>query len=225
MIETNVSPFRSRHDIRRTEQSVKHILSGGTPRWVSHPKDFKQYANEVYFEEKEKSDKLVLSYRMEEQDTLTDEKARKKGALSTREFIKKLRDNGVNCFTYQVPPDPKTPKSMINTVGLWCEVPSERSIGFLYRGIRHQYMTWMDIPFMYEWSVLRLDDHQLPAGEKYRGWRTVLARLVMRKVLTELRAHQIFGEPSGATSKIYKRTLYDFRNGRIKLNDRPSISE
>jgi hypothetical protein len=225
MIETNASPFRSQHNVKVTEQSIKNILADGTPRWVSHPKDFKEYANEEYYREKEQSDRLVSAYRMEEQDTLTDEKARKVGKISTREFIKKLRDNGVNCFTYQVPPDAKTPASMRNTVGLWCEVPSERSIGFSYRGINHQYVTWMDIPFMYEWSILRLDDHQLPAGEKYRGWRTVLARLVMRKVLSEVKANRIFGEPSGATSKIYKRTLFEFRNGRIKLNDRPAATE
>lgn len=140
--------------------------------------------------------------------------------MEVRAFIKKLRDNRIKCFLYQVPPGPKTPPAMVNTVGLWAEVPSQRGIGHLYQGTRHQYMTWMDIPFMYEWSVLRLDEHQIPIGEKHRGWRTVLSKLICRKVLTETKAHQIFGAPGGATSCIYKRTLFEFRNGRCRPNER-----
>jgi hypothetical protein len=214
------SPIRSRIDTRRTDQAIKHILADGTPAWISRPQDFKQWARECYLEDKEDSDRQVLAYRMEEQDTLTDEAARMIHPMDTRNFIQKLRDNGIKCFTYQVPLGPGTPVTMLNTVGLWAEVPSQRSIGHLYQGTRHQYMTYLDIPFMFEWSVLRVDPHGLPNGEKYRGWRTVVSKLIAMKVVTEIKAHQIFGEPIGATSKIYKRTLYEFRNGRYKPNDR-----
>jgi hypothetical protein len=224
MIETNASPFRSRHNIAATERAVKDILKDGTPRWVSHPQDFKQWAAEVYHQEKEESDKLALGFREEEQDTLTDVKARRVKPMDSRAFIQKLRDNGIKCFTYQIPHTPNTPGMMVNTVGLWCVVPGEEQIGFKYQGHRYQYMTWMAIPMMWEWSLLPVDEHQIPVGEN-RGWRTVVARLIARKVLTEIKAHEIFGEPSGATSKIYKRTLFEFRNGRYKPNDRPITAE
>lgn len=219
MIETDEIPFRSNIN---PEKMVREITRYGIPRWASHPLEFKNWAKECYAREKEQSDQQVRGYQMEEQDTLSDEKCRMINPISTREFIQKLRNNGVKCFTYQIPPDAKTPPTMLNTVGLWCEVPTERAIGHIYQGHRHQYMTWLQIPAMFEWSVIRLDAHNLPAGEKYRGWRTVLARLIMRKVLTEKKAERIFGIPSGATSKIYRKTLYDFRNGRIKLNDGPT---
>jgi hypothetical protein len=221
MIETSQSPIRSRHDVRRTERSVKQILANGTPRWVSHPKDFKHWAQEMYLKDKEDSDKQVSGYRIEGQDLLTDEKARKINPMATRDFIKKLRDNGVKCFTYQVQSD-KTPGSIVNTVGLWCEVPSQRGIGHLYQGIRHQYITWMDIPMMYEWSILRVDPHGLPIGEKYRGWRTVISEMVKRKVFSEQKAHQMFGLPSGRQSLFYRKRMHIYRNGAYKQNERPA---
>lgn len=221
MIETNTNPIRSRINMRQTERAIKELTSGGVPRWASHPLEFKNWALEVYAKDKEDSIRQVSSYRMEEQETLTDEKARMVGRMGSREFIEKLRANGVRCFTYQVQSG-NTPATMVNTVGLWCVVPGQEQAGHIYNGAGHQYMTWMDIPFMFEWSVLRLDPHQLPIGEKYRGWRTVLSKLIRRKVFTEQKAHEIFGIPSGATSKIYKRTLYDFRNGRLN-EPRPEL--
>jgi len=213
-------PIRSNMTVAKAQRSAKAILKYGTPRWLSHPRDFKQWALECYLKDKEQSDAQVADYRMEEQETLTDYKARMIHQMGTREFIKKLRDNGVHCFTYQAPQNAGTPREMLNTVGLWCEIPSQRAIGHEYQGHKHQYICYLDIPTMYEWSVLRTDAHGLPIGEAYRGWRTVLSQLIQRKVLTESKAHEIFGSPSGATSRIYRRTLYNLRNGRIKPNDR-----
>lgn len=67
---------------------------------------------------------------------------------------------------------------------------------------------------MYEWSILKLDNHNLPAGE-LRGWRTVLAELIKSEILTEWQAHQIFGQPSGnACFRRYRETLWELRNGK-----------
>jgi hypothetical protein len=211
---------RSNWSRTRAEKAAKEILGKGIPRWASHPGEFKNWALECYARDKEESERQVAAYRLEEQETLKDHKARMVRLIGTREFIKKLRDSGVSCFTYQVPPTDQTPRELLNTVGLWCEVPSERGIGHLYRGIRHQYICYMDIPTMYEWSVLRTDAHDLPIGEAFRGWRTVLSQLIQKKVLTEAQAHNIFGPPYGQTSRVYRKTLYEFRNGRLKQNDR-----
>jgi hypothetical protein len=212
--------IRSNMTVAKAWKSTREILRGGVPRWASHPKDFKNWALECYFEDKERSDAQVADYRMEGQDLLTDRKARLIKGMHSRSFIQKLRDNGVNCFTYQVPPGPETPKELLNTVGLWAEVPTERGIGHLYRGIRHQYVCYMQIPMMYEWSLLRLDAHHLPIGEAHRGWRTVLSQLILKKVLTEAQGHRIFDEPTGRQSLKYRKTLYEFRNGRLQQNDR-----
>jgi hypothetical protein len=213
-------PIRSNMTPAKAARTARKLMRYGVPRWASHPHEFKNYALECYQRDKEQSDAQVADYRMEGQDLLTDRKARLINGMHSRDFIEKLRDNGVNCFTYQVPPGPETPKELLNTVGLWAEVPNERGIGHLYRGIRHQYVCYMDIPMMHEWSLLRLDRHNLPIGEAHRGWRTVVSQLILKKVLTESQAHQIFGAPKGRQSLKYRKTLYEFRNGRLQQNDR-----
>jgi hypothetical protein len=212
-------PIRSNWNLARAVKNVKELLKDGVPRWASHPREFKNWALECYLRDKEISDAQVAEYRLEDQDVFSNSKAIGL-MMGSRAFIKKLRDNGVRCFTYQVPPGPETPPEMVNTVGLWAEIPSEKGIGHEYQGHRHQYICYMDIPSMYEWSLARLDKHNLAIGEKHRGWRTVLSQLILKKVLTETQAHKIFGEPCGQRSKIYRRTMHKFRNGRIKPNDR-----
>lgn len=213
------NPIRSRHRLGQTESAIKRILADGTPAWVSRPQDFKQWAKELYLKDKEDSDRQVSGYRIEGQDLLTDEKARKINPIAIERFMKKLRDNGVKCFLYQVQ-SPNTPATMVNTVGLWCVIPGQERLGHIYKGQGHQYITWMDIPFMYEWSVLRVDIHQLPIGEKHRGWRTVISEMVKRKVFTEQKAHDIFGPPSGRQSLFYRQRMHTYRNGRYQHNER-----
>lgn len=212
--------IRSNWNLARAKKAAREITRRGVPRWASHPREFINWAKECYLRDKETSDRQVADFRIEGQDLLADQKAHVGRMIGTREFIQKLRENGVHCFMYQIPPGPDTPPELLNTVGLWAEVPSERAIGHEYQGRRHQYICYMDVPSMHEWSLLRLDAHNLPIGERHRGWRTVLAQLIIRKVLTEADAHRIFGEPYGRRSKFYRRTLYEFRNGRLKINDR-----
>lgn len=221
MIDLNqpISPIRSRIDTERTDQAIKRILADGTPRWVSHPQEFKSWAQELYIKEQEESKKQVSGYKIEGQDLLTDEKARKINPLSIERFMQKLRDNGVKCFLYQVQ-SPNTPAAMINTVGLWCVIPGKERLGHIYKGEGHNYITWMDVPFMYEWSVLRVDDHNLPIGEKHRGWRTVVSEMVKNKVFSEQKAHQIFGPPSGRQSLFYRQRMHTYRNRRYEQNER-----
>jgi hypothetical protein len=219
-ISSQLDRIRSNMSVAKAERAAQKILKHGTPGWLSRPKEFKNWALECYHRDKERSDAQVADYRMEGQDLLTDRKARLIHTMHSRDFLRKLRDNGVQCFTYQVPPGPDTPKEMLNTVGLWAEVPTEKAIGHEYKGHRHQYICYMDIPYMHEWSLLRLDAHNLPIGEAHRGWRTVLSQLILKKVLTETEAHRIFGAPNGRQSLRYRRTLYEFRNGRLRQNDR-----
>ena len=173
-------------------------MSGGTPDWVSHPEEYKAFVKESFAAEKEASDEQVESYKMDGQDLLTDEKPRKVHIIQTRDFIKRLRDNGIKCFTVD--------NGLANTVALWAA-----------RGQQMIYIAYLQVPAMYEWSILRLDRHNLPAGEKFRGWRTVLAQLIVKDVLTEETAHKIFGKPTGGhVSSRYRKTLWLRRNGSRK---------
>lgn len=191
-------PWVEHHDTVTTKETIKEILKAGTPRWYSHPEEFKNYAIEAMQEEKEISNDMVLGYKIEDQEQLIDFKARNVNIISTIEFLRKLKDNGVRCFASYA--------GMPQTVGLWAYVPSKT-------GDTVRYITYMQIPAMIEWSVLRLDAHNLPNGEDYRGWRTVVSELIKKKVLTERRAMEIFGNPTDSiVSRRYRRTLHEYRH-------------
>ena len=187
-------------DNSTTRDSIKQLLAGGTPDWVKHPEQYKNFVKESFAAEKEMSDQQVESYKMDNQDLLSDEKPRKVHAIATRDFIKKLRDNGVRCFTVD--------NGLAGTVGLWAA-----------RGTQMVYVCYLQIPAQYEWSVLRLDAHNLPNGERFRGWRTVLMQLIVKDILTEEKAHKIFGKPTGGiVSSLYRKTLW-FRRNKMKKHD------
>lgn len=193
--------FTHHHDLPTTEASVQQILAGGTPDWVRFPQDYKNYAREAFAREKEISDEMVERYRMDDQEDLTNAKARMVNQMSTDEFMRKLRTNSVcpvKCFTVY--------NGLQGTVGLWCLPPKLTG--------RARYVSYIRTPFMYEWSLLLLDNHNLPKGE-LRGWRTVLSELIKSEILTEWQAHQIFGQPSGNKCfRRYRETLWEIRNGK-----------
>jgi len=194
---SDVDVIKSRHDLATTRESIKALLADGTPNWYKFPNDYKNFVRESFQEEKEISDSQVASYKMEDQHVLTNEVARKVNPMGTRDFILKLRKNGVRCFTIF--------NGMSQTVGLWAMRPN---------AVEPTYVCFLQIPAMYEWSLLRLDHHGLPAGERFRGWRTVLAQLIVKKILTEQKAHQIFGYPTESINgRRYRETLFNYRNG------------
>lgn len=195
---SDVDPIRSKHDLNTTRQSIKALLANGTPDWVRFPNDYKQFVKESFAEEKELSDMQVAGYRMEDQELLTNTVARKVNPIGTRDFILKLRMNGIKCFTI----DNGFPRG---TVALWAFKPFENQA---------TYVCYLQVPAMYEWSVLRLDHHGLPNGEDFRGWRTALAQMIVKKIVTERRIHDVFGRPTDSvTGRRYRETLFNFRTG------------
>lgn len=193
-------------DNATTRDSIRQLLAGGTPDWIKHPEDYKNFVKEAFAAEKEQSNEQVEGYKMLGQEILADEKPRKVHPIGTREFVKKLRDNGVRCFTVD--------NGLAGTVALWAA-----------RGQEIVYIAYLQVPAMYEWSVLRLDAHNLPNGEKFRGWRTVAMQLIIKEILTEDQVNQIFGKPTGGVvSSIYRKTLWDRKNKkRLKSNANPTL--
>jgi len=190
--------FKRHHDLATTHQTIKELLKDGTPDWYSHPEDYKNYAKEAYAYDKEMSDGMVEEYRMEDQTELIDFKARNINIISSKDFVIKLRENGIPCLALY--------NGMPGTAGLWAIVPTAH-------GADVRYVTFLQIPAMIEWSVLRLDAHNLPNGEDYRGWRTVVCELIKRGVITEQKAHEIFGPPTDSiVSRRYRKSLFNYRH-------------
>lgn len=193
------NPFNEHHDISATHEAVRQMLAGGTPNWVRWPQDYKAFVKESFAAEKEISDKMAAQYRWDDQEILTNRQARMVNAMSTRDFVKKLNENSIKTML--------TDSGMAKTIGLWCVVPNQVQ--------KLRYICYLQVPAMYEWSVLRLDSHGIPSGEEFRGWRTVAVQLVEKEIITEAQCHQIFGAPSAnKISARYYRSLWEKRHAR-----------
>jgi hypothetical protein len=195
--------WNEKHDVNATHEAIQEMLAGGTPNWVKWPQDYKSYAKESFAQEKERSDKMGLGYRWADQKVLADKASREVNGISTREFIeRKLRANGIKCavmgsgwITHGGRP----------SVALWCVPPTKTN--------KLRYVSYLEVPMMWEWSVLKLDQHNLPAGEESRGWRTVAVQLVEKGIINEAQCHRIFGAPPANTiSARYYRSLWEVRH-------------
>jgi hypothetical protein len=110
-----------------------------------------------------------------------------------------LKQNGIKTAVME--------SGLSGTVALWAVPPT--------RTTKLRYVCYLQVPAMYEWSVLRLDSHGIPNGEEFRGWRTVAIQLVEKEIITEEQCHRIFGIPSpNAISARYFRSLWEKRNGK-----------
>jgi len=198
------SERHTNHDLKTTRKSIEEMLSMGTPNWVKWPQDYASFAAESFAEEKERSDKMGTEYRWHDQEMLTDKKSRQMNPINTRDFIEhKLKANGIYAVAF--------PSEWRNygggpTVALACK-PRDRD--------RLRYVCYLDVPFMWEWSVLHLDQHNIPCGEESRGWRTVAVQLFEKDIINEKQLHSIFGAPSPSRiSSRYYRSIWQKRNGK-----------
>jgi hypothetical protein len=77
------------------------------------------------------------------------------------------------------------------------------------------YVCAVQVGYMWEYSVLHVDPRtNLPLNEKWRGWRTVLLRLIQSGHITEQQALELFGEPTGPHAWRFKEQMYYWRNRR-----------
>jgi hypothetical protein len=188
-------------DETKVRKIVGDILKDGTPDWVSHPKDYKNWLDEEEQADKEHSDELSKQYRIEDQNELTDEDASLVNFRNVNSFIGILRDNEAKVKIFQ---DPQSPQ----TCGLYAVRPGYEQLGY-------RFVTSMQVPVMPEWGLLREEEHGVPNGEAAIGWRQVLVKLVLSGIFSENRVHEIFGEPTCFARSIrYRRTLHAIRNGR-----------
>jgi len=206
------NPFNEHHDVAATSEAIQTMLAGGTPNWVKWPHEYKSYVKESFAAEKEISNKMASAYKWDDQEQLTNEVARKVNKITTREFIDKLKKGGIKPIVMD--------GGLPGTVALWAMPPN--------RNNKLRYVCFLQVPAMYEWSVLRLDAHGIPNGESFRGWRTVAIQLVEKEIITEAQCHKIFGVPSpNAISARYFRSLWEKRNGKrySDLDDQEALGQ
>lgn len=170
---------------KRSLAAVKAFAE--TDRYVKPTQESTEKAHEL----REKNTAMVRGYRWEFQDDLV----RERGGVTLHENEFLLR------LSKLIPVKPND----------WI-ADGRRGLSVLKDG-RYQYVGAMQAGFMREWSKLREDDHRLPTSEEYRGWRTVLIRLILGGFITEKAAHAEFGSPPvGDDSLYYRILLWRFRN-------------
>lgn len=145
--------------------------------------------------QKEMSWQLSKEYRWLNQYEYADEAARLIDPLHSAKFISKLRAMGLNCWYYGEP---------IN--GLVALYAQRRP------GLDPEFVTAVQYGFMPAYSVMRFDDHGIPTNEKYRGYWTVLLRLVFQGFATEDEVVRAFGQPRGPAGERTRMLLFNFRN-------------
>jgi hypothetical protein len=180
-----------------TASTIRELLKDGTPDWVSHPEHYRAMAEEDKAMHRENTLRMAAEYAVEDQDLFTDEESRKVNIMHAVDFMRKLRAAGVKCFSHDS-------QLRNGTAGLHAIVPGDG-------GAQCTFIATMQVPFMCEWSVIKTDAYGAMTGFKYIGWRDSVLALIRKRVLTEEKAHEIFGPPRGAASRRYRRLLKEFR--------------
>jgi hypothetical protein len=127
--------------------------------------------------------------------------------LHMNNFMGMLRDCGLNAWYTEKGGMPKTLGLYVGHFGLLPACKDKHKNG------QPHYICFVQVPFMQEYEELFFDQYDVPLGVKRRGWRTVLLRLIETGLLTESKAHEIFGQPSsGIVSRRYREYLHYLRN-------------
>jgi hypothetical protein len=151
---------------------------------------------------KESSDNAAAEYQWLSPEEYKNEGDRIGRIMHSVVFLNKLREAGIKCW-YRAHPQAGKVTLIIQRAGLPPEVGC-----------------WCQIGFAPELSIMRFDEHGVPLAEKYRGWRTPLLQLILKGIISEQKAVEIFGKP--ATTKAFHRynsTLQRFRNAGSRLED------
>lgn len=151
---------------------------------------------------KEASENVAKEYRWVTPEEYANEGARIGHIMHSSVFIQKLRDAGVKCWYRDHPQAGK-----VTLVVQRGELPPE--VG-----------CWVQLGFCPELSIMRFDDHGVPTVEKFRGWRTCLLQLILKSVISEKTAVEVFGKvPVTPEFDRYNWTLRCFRNAGNRLAD------
>lgn len=157
-----------------------------------------EQSREELARQKELSDDMVKEYRQFAQPSDyqgENDVARIGKVIHSSTFINKLRkDCGLKCW-YGA--------EVRGWIGLYVQTEPAIEPMFIC-GVQPGQMT--------EYERLHFDSHGVMLNSKSRGWRTVLLRLIIKGVLTEEKAHKVFGAATGPVCHRYNDLLANFRN-------------
>jgi len=152
--------------------------------------------------QKELSAEAVKEYQWLSPEEYQDAGARIGRIMHSCVFIGKLQKAGIKCW-YRSHPQAGKITLIVQRLALEPEVGC-----------------WCQSGFAPELSVMRFDDHGIPLAEKYRGWRTCTLQLILKGILSEKKANEVFGVPATTPAfHRYNQTLRQFRNNGNRLDE------
>jgi hypothetical protein len=144
----------------------------------------------------EENDSVAAEYRWLSPEEYKDEKARIGRIMHSSELMTKLTEECGLTAQYRAHPQPKRITLLVDTTN----------------GIKGlEVACWVQFGYMPEFSICNFDDHGVVLQEAYRGWRTVLLQLIIKRMITEETATRVFGEAVGPASRRYLEILQGFR--------------
>lgn len=164
--------------------------------------------------------RMGKQYLLPGQEHLSDEKERVRNPMHIKRFCMKLDrilgktlDGQSRVFLNQPPPTPNG--QFRNQMGLFVRVRGMEQFAYhddLPKGWKK--IGSVQVPYMSEFGILKVNAHGLQTGWKYIGWRgQVLLALITQGVITEKEAHQEFGQPDGGPGTLlYRKKLHEHRN-------------
>jgi len=154
---------------------------------------------EELIRQKELSKDFVKEYKMYRQDELRDTPERVGRIMHCLEFLRLLET---------IRPAYLSAHVHRGLTGLAVYHPKDID----GKRVNWHYVCSVQVGFMHEYSSLWFDSRDLPLNEKWRGWRTVLLRLIQLGHITEEQALEVFGQPSAGGARRYNEQLYFWRN-------------
>jgi hypothetical protein len=135
-------------------------------------------AQEVLAENREINQDIAKQYQWLKPEEYANLEARIGTVMTHAEVITKLRKAGVSCFYRQHPH------------------PDKATLLYLKDGIGEpEVACWVQLGQMPELSIMNFDQYGVPLAERRRGWRTVLLQLILKGIISEKKAHEVFGRP------------------------------
>lgn len=191
------------YDLDTVEPRVSKILEQTETREMSKSS---QQAKEEYHRLYEQNVESRKEYRWENQAEL--QQKREGRIIHMNEFMRLLRQAlpvGYSAWFTEK-------GGMANTLGLYVGHPGLLS-GCTHLNGEPHYVGFVQVPWMQEFEELHFDRYNVPLGSKRRGWRTILLKLIESKILTESKAHEVFGAPlENAMARRYRHYLHFLRN-------------
>lgn len=151
--------------------------------------------------QREINDEIAKEYQWLKEDEYEDIEQRIGQVMHAAIFLKKLQSAKINCW-YAAHPHPDKCKLIV------VKRPD----------LEPELACWVPIGYMPELSIMRFDEHGVPTNERRRGWRTCLLQMILKDILTEEKAVELFGPPKETEAfHRYNATIYEHRHNRLKV--------